>query len=301
MSWCEAPGVRPAWRGPQPADRHQGRRARAARPHRQRRCQAGPRRHSPRGHLPLRRCRRSRLSGAAPPRRSRTCRASSRGSNTRSSTTLRSSAELRRTRLPPGFSVLRGGGSDRRVVGDAGGPRRLASGRAAVPAAAGPLSGGLLVALATGQTSSLGTDAGLLAVSRSPPARKCRWPCGHAADSRTVARSTARSCCAPPRTDWRRRAGQRFSAAVPCPFVVMGNVAGNELTHVAAAVILGGLLSTTLLNLLAFRRRVWRSGPPARSWSARPTTHPDGQLPDHQPFLRGATDDPWQALFLPFG
>ena len=30
----------------------------------------------------------------------------------------------------------------------------------------------------------------------------------------------------------------------------MGDVAGNELTHTAAAVMLGGLVSTTLLNLL---------------------------------------------------
>ena len=37
----------------------------------------------------------------------------------------------------PGVPVLRGGGSDRRVVVDASGPRSLASGRAAVPAAAG--------------------------------------------------------------------------------------------------------------------------------------------------------------------
>ncbi len=32
------------------------------------------------------------------------------------------------------------------------------------------------------------------------------------------------------------------------PFVAMGDVAGNELTHTAAAVMLGGLLTATLLN-----------------------------------------------------
>jgi hypothetical protein len=40
------------------------------------------------------------------------------------------------------------------------------------------------------------------------------------------------------------------SAAVLLPFVAIGNVAGNELTHIAAAVLLGGLATSTFVNLL---------------------------------------------------
>jgi Cu/Ag efflux pump CusA len=39
------------------------------------------------------------------------------------------------------------------------------------------------------------------------------------------------------------------AALALAPFVVGGDVAGNEVMHVTAAVILGGLVSTTLLNL----------------------------------------------------
>jgi Cu/Ag efflux pump CusA len=54
-------------------------------------------------------------------------------------------------------------------------------------------------------------------------------------------------------------AGSRFApslasvtvvAAALAPFVVLGDVPGNEITHTAAAVILGGLVTTTLWNLL---------------------------------------------------
>jgi Cu/Ag efflux pump CusA len=37
-------------------------------------------------------------------------------------------------------------------------------------------------------------------------------------------------------------------AATLIPFVVMGDVAGNEITQITAAVMLGGLLTATLLN-----------------------------------------------------
>lgn len=38
------------------------------------------------------------------------------------------------------------------------------------------------------------------------------------------------------------------SAATLIPFVAIGDVAGNELTHTAAAVMLGGLLTAVILN-----------------------------------------------------
>jgi Cu/Ag efflux pump CusA len=114
------------------------------------------------------------------------------------------------------------------------------------------LCGGLAVAIATGQTSSLGADAGLLAVFAFAARQELLLAV-------RIRRLQAQDGSPLDRALILRAAGDRLApaswaavvaAAVLVPFVVMGNVAGNELTHVAAAVILGGLLSTTLLNLL---------------------------------------------------
>jgi Cu/Ag efflux pump CusA len=114
------------------------------------------------------------------------------------------------------------------------------------------LGGGLLVAIATGQTSSLGTYAGLLAVfafaARQELLLAVRIRRLQAEDGGPLDRALVL-----------RVAGERLApaswaaivtGAVLVPFVAMGDVAGNELTHAAAAVILGGLLSSILLNLL---------------------------------------------------
>ena len=45
------------------------------------------------------------------------------------------------------------------------------------------------------------------------------------------------------------------------PFIVMGDVAGNELLHTAAAVILAGLVAATLLNTLVLPAACLRLGP----------------------------------------
>jgi Cu/Ag efflux pump CusA len=114
------------------------------------------------------------------------------------------------------------------------------------------LSGGLVVALATGHWSSLGADAGLLAVFAfaarqelllAARIRRLREQDGDPLDRELVLRA-ASNRLAP--ASW----AVVVLAALLVPFVVLGNVAGNELTHVAAAVILGGVVSSTLLNLL---------------------------------------------------
>jgi hypothetical protein len=46
------------------------------------------------------------------------------------------------------------------------------------------------------------------------------------------------------------------------PFVVMGGVEGNELTRVAAGVMLGGLLTSTLLNVVLLPAICLSLGPP---------------------------------------
>ena len=63
------------------------------------------------------------------------------------------------------------------------------------------------------------------------------------------------------------------TAVALAPFVVMGDVPGMELLHTAAAVILGGLATTTLVCLVVLPVRAASSAPPRR-WS--PTRRPAG-------------------------
>jgi Cu/Ag efflux pump CusA len=112
------------------------------------------------------------------------------------------------------------------------------------------LAGGLLVALATGQIGSLGADAGLLAVLaiavrhgmlQIGQFRRIQSRHGGAITAEIVAQG-ATERLAP-------SLGALVVAAVGMlPFVIEGNVAGNEITHVTAAVIMGGLISTALLT-----------------------------------------------------
>jgi Cu/Ag efflux pump CusA len=112
------------------------------------------------------------------------------------------------------------------------------------------LAGGLLVALATGETTSLGADAGLLALfvlaARQGMLQLALIRRRHREDGGELTADLVVRAAA-------ERLGPSLGAAAVIavsmvPFVVIGNVAGNEITHVAAAVILGGLVSTTLLS-----------------------------------------------------
>ena len=68
------------------------------------------------------------------------------------------------------------------------------------------------------------------------------------------------------------------TAAAMVPFVVMGNVAGNEITHAAAAVILGGLATSALLVGLLLPALCLTFGP------REPVADPDD---DAQRYRRG--------------
>ena len=57
--------------------------------------------------------------------------------------------------------------------------------------------------------------------------------------------------------------GAVATAVVLLPFIVMGNVPGNELLHTAALIILIGLIVATLLNLLILPVAVLRLAPAA--------------------------------------
>ena len=110
--------------------------------------------------------------------------------------------------------------------------------------------GGLMVALIIGQVRSLGADVGLLAVFVFA-ARQGTLQIAH------IRRLQARDGGALSPAIVIEAATERFgpsltavlvSAATLIPFVAIGDVAGNELTHTAAAVMLGGLLTAVILN-----------------------------------------------------
>ncbi len=130
----------------------------------------------------------------------------------------------------------------------------------AVPVA---LSGALIVALATGDASSLGTYGALLAVlvfaarqgllEIEHIRRMQRRDGGPLTDA--IVLSAAGERLAP------ALGGAAVCAVGLLPFVVMGDVAGNELIHTAAAVILGGLVTSMILNLLVLPAMCLRLGP----------------------------------------
>ncbi len=114
------------------------------------------------------------------------------------------------------------------------------------------LAGGLVVALATGQAASLGADAGLLAVLLFA-VRQGMLQVAAIRRRQNLDRGPLTSGIV------RRAAAERLGSSLTsvlvtmvalAPFVVLGDVAGNEITHIAAAVLLGGLVTSTLWSHL---------------------------------------------------
>lgn len=112
------------------------------------------------------------------------------------------------------------------------------------------LAGGLVVALATGQAQSLASDAGLLAVLAFAARQELL-------QLANIRRRHSRAGGELTGAIVARAAGQRFGsalasalvlAAVMIPFVARGDIAGNELGHTFAAVVLGGLISALLVT-----------------------------------------------------
>ncbi len=112
------------------------------------------------------------------------------------------------------------------------------------------LLGGLLVALLSGQARSLGADAGLLAVLVLAIRQGMLQIAGirrmHAEDGGPLTKDLLVKAVS-------RRLGTSLLsttviAVALLPFIVIGDVAGNEITHAAADVMLGGLLSATILT-----------------------------------------------------
>jgi Cu/Ag efflux pump CusA len=126
------------------------------------------------------------------------------------------------------------------------------------------LAGGAIVAFASGNADTLGAQAGLLAVL------------GIAMQQAIVLAARIRrlqDASGEPGSElvWREAAeGAATTVAAAAvaglaltPFAVMGNVPGNELAHVAASVMLGGLASVTLLNLFLLPAACARLAPSA--------------------------------------
>jgi Cu/Ag efflux pump CusA len=154
------------------------------------------------------------------------------------------------------------------------------------------LVGGLAVSLLSGALTSLGSDVGLLAVFLLA-ARQGMLQVSH------VRLLQARDGGALTPALVMRAAVARFGPAVAAnvviaaallPFIVSGDAPGNEMTHTAAAVMLGGLLSATALTQLML---------PALCLVFGPTTpiepeEPDEELeipdfPTSEPLVKGGT------------
>jgi len=112
------------------------------------------------------------------------------------------------------------------------------------------LTGALAVMWATGEPDALGAVAGLLGVLvfavRGGLVQVARIRLAHARDGGELTVSLVVSAA-------RERLCSSLTTLVVCaavlmPFIAVGDVSGNEITHIAAAVMLGGLITATVVN-----------------------------------------------------
>jgi Cu/Ag efflux pump CusA len=140
------------------------------------------------------------------------------------------------------------------------------------------LAGGVLTVFAIGAAGSLGAAAGLVAVF----AIAVRQAIGVTARiGRRAARGGESAAGLGVRvageSAGRTAVAAVVTAAVLLPFIVIGDVAGAELLHTAATVILGGLITTTLVSLFVLPVACLRFGPAAAA--ARAEAEPRGREP----------------------
>jgi Cu/Ag efflux pump CusA len=114
------------------------------------------------------------------------------------------------------------------------------------------LAGGLVFALLTGQLPTLGADAGLLAVLafavrqgmlQVAHIRRLQTRLGGTLSAPVVVQAACERLTP-------SVGGALVAAMALLPFAVMGNVAGNEMTHTAAGVFIAGVVTATLVNQL---------------------------------------------------
>lgn len=124
------------------------------------------------------------------------------------------------------------------------------------------LSGGVLVALAIGAAGSMGSIAGLLAVL-GLAVRNCVLLVGRYGQMRDEVPGLSPSDLAV--RGAREQLGPMLTsacvvAAAMLPFVAIGPRAGLEIVHPMALVVLGGLVTSTIVNLFIVPSLFWRSG-----------------------------------------
>ncbi len=126
-----------------------------------------------------------------------------------------------------------------------------------------PVAAGALTAFRIGEQDSLAAAAGLLAVlaiaiqqafGMTAAIRRAHRGDGRQLTPGLVAAAAAEAGAA-------AITSALVAAVALVPFIVMGDVAGNELLRTAAAVILAGLIAATLLNTLVLPAACLRFGP----------------------------------------
>jgi Cu/Ag efflux pump CusA len=142
------------------------------------------------------------------------------------------------------------------------------------------LAGGVLITYATGGAGTLGAAAGLLAVFgiavRQAIAVTARMRGLQAAGDGDRVQMVRRAAA--------DGAGQLAAVTVVTvvvllPFIVMGDRAGTEILHTAAAVICGGLVTTALVGLFALPAIFLRLGPAENAPDEEPAGEPDWAPP----------------------
>jgi Cu/Ag efflux pump CusA len=134
------------------------------------------------------------------------------------------------------------------------------------------LAGGVFIAYALGATGSLAATAGLVGVFVIAVRQAINVAARLGAPGQGRADAAASAV-----------AGDVLVAAVVtavamAPFVVMGDVPGLELLHTTAAVILGGLVTTTLVSLYVLPAGLMRLGPVHAVSSPTGAAGPPGPL-----------------------
>jgi Cu/Ag efflux pump CusA len=168
----------------------------------------------------------------------------------------------------------------------------------------GPVATGGLTALRIGEQDSLAAAAGLLAVLAVAIQQAFGVTAAiQRAQRHNSARPDHRGQLTPALVaDAAAEAGgpvitsALVAAAVLAPFIVMSAVAGNELPHTAAAVMLAGLITATLLNTLVLPAACLRFGRSrAPKQALEPTEPPSVPRPREQPELPGLPGVPQPA------
>jgi len=156
---------------------------------------------------------------------------------------------------------------------------------AAVAFAAVPvgLVGGAVAALVSGESASLGAVVGFLAILALTARGGIRTIATYQGLERAEADPSAKDVLL---RGSRQRLGPILATAVAgalalLPFVVMGDRPGFEIVRPMAIVILGGLVTSTILNLFILPALYLQWGPsaqPAGAAASEPTTSPEPQV-----------------------